>query len=179
VFLAGAIPSSQVQAAPAKIELGDSEAAVHEKLGQPTSYYAPEPGKHFYGDAEYRAALDVYGNVLDVYTRKTANNEYEIRIQYQLDQRSSRLHPVLRVDRVTFIVDRPAVATDLLNDIAEAREVCSQGCRLWGVTLVGSQEVVAFADHASSADQVKAAQVASGWKNDPSSDSWVPGVRLQ
>ncbi len=67
------------------------------------------------------------------YRRKTSANEYAVAPDYADDYTESRLHPAKVLSKVTVLMDRPASVAGILADFAEARQLCSAGCRIVGL----------------------------------------------
>ena len=121
------------------------------------------------------------GPLLDVYYRKTTNNEYELRIEYSADMVESRLRPTIRADRAWFIADKAVAARDILADMAEAVDLCKDsGCRL--KAKVGPpRSIECLVENPTGAQEKLADKVASGWK--PSEGGgigfkWTPAIIL-
>src|SRR6185295_9513222 len=108
--------------------------------------------------------------LLDVYSRKTANNEYELRIEYSADV-ESRLRPTIRANRAWFIADKAVAAQGILADMAEAVDLCKDsGCRL--KAKVGPpRSIECLVENPTGAQGELADKVASGWKPSESGGS--------
>jgi hypothetical protein len=152
-------------------QLGVTDEDLYKVFGVPNKWWAPEPGKHLNGITEYKAAAGVW-LLQDVYERKTATNLYEIRAAYHADRRESRLHPKLRVTSVEFLVDKPGTFREMLADLAEAEEICTTGCKLYGIDSVGEYYILAYPSKPTPEQTAAAALAATGYKDQPADAPW-------
>jgi len=154
---------------------------VWKEFGEPKSFYSRKTRKHYESGAEAATAEQMVGPLLDVYYRKTANNEIELRIEYSADMVESRLRPTIRANRAWFIADKAVAAQDLLPQIAEAIDLCKDsGCRL--KAKVGPpRSIECILQNPTDAQQKLADKVANGWN--PSENGgirfkWTPAIIL-
>lgn len=125
----GVTAGSGSAATPEKLfRVGMSQAEMHAAFGEPQSYLDVRAQRHL-TRAEF---LAVRGTCLcrPLYSRKTAQNEYEVLIFEETDDSASRLHPVVRINSVRFTLDRDMSPEEALADIAEAKALCAGQCAL-------------------------------------------------
>ena len=164
-----------------KLVPGMTKDEVWKEFGEPKSFYSRKTRKHYESGTEAAAAEQMVGPLLDVYYRKTANNEIELRIEYSADMVESRLRPTIRANRAWFIADKAVAAQDLLPQIAEAVDLCKDsGCRL--KAKVGPpRSIECILQNPTDAQQKLADKVASGWKpseNGGTRFKWTPAIIL-
>jgi hypothetical protein len=124
IFLLSAVAIGTAQT----LQLGMSDEAVIQQFGAPLRYLLGGSTWPTKPTADEEAVL---GSRCDVYSRRTASNEYEIHIVYEDDSSESRLHPTKRVSEVIFAADKPEPLTTMIDDVAEIRALCKDGCRIW------------------------------------------------
>jgi len=164
-----------------KLVPGMTKDEVWKEFGEPKSFYSRKTRKHYESGTEAAAAEQMVGPLLDVYYRKTANNEIELRIEYSADMVESRLRPTIRANRAWFIADKAVAAQDLLPQIAEAVDLCKDsGCRL--KAKVGPpRSIECILQNPTDAQQKLADKVANGWKpseNGGTRFKWTPAIIL-
>ena len=148
--------------------LGMTREAMVEMFGAPVMHYAPSAHAYF-TPQEYPVAVRVYPNMTDVFRRKTSANEYEFRFFYDVDRSTSRLNPEIRLGRVDVRLDKAKPARAILEDLAEARQICRAGCRLLGLISVGvSAELIVYQESPTIEERLLAQNMASGWRSPPS-----------
>jgi len=145
---------------------GMTRDEVRKQFGEPKKFYSRKTKKHYESGPEAVAAEQLVGPLLDVYYRKTANNEYELRIEYSADRVESRLRPVIRANRAWFVADKAVAARSILADMAEAVDLCKDsGCRL--KAKVGPpRSLECIVENPTGPQEKLAENVASGWKSD-------------
>jgi hypothetical protein len=123
-LLAFGLVAASAQQGPKMFKLGVSHTDVWTQHGRPSSFYSG--GEHY-------KAFPIFprGNVLEVYVRRGGTHIYEARLNYDIDQDSSRLHPSTKVSEVRFAFDRPLRARDALSAIPEAAAVCASICNVF------------------------------------------------
>jgi hypothetical protein len=144
-------------------QIGALREDVFKVFGAPELFYAPQPGKYLHGPAEYKAAAGVWA-IDDVFMRKTATNAYEVRVQYMLDGRESRLHPQQRVTELVVVVDKPGPYREMLADFPEAKDVCASGCKLFGDTMGDEYYILAYPANPTREQLGTGLLVATGFK---------------
>ena len=157
--------------------LGATRDEVRENCGRPIGHYAPRVGKFFTVD-ELPGALDTYGDIHDVYNRKTSRNDYRIIVGYRPDKSRSRLNPDARAFSVRMDLDKPLDLANTLDDIAEAARICANGCSVVG-TAFGRLSVCQ--DSPSAAEREVAEGVATWWHvggEPPSNVGWRLGLEM-
>jgi hypothetical protein len=164
-----------------KLVPGMTRDEVRKQFGEPRSFYSRKTRKHYESGPEAFAAEQIVGPLLDVYHRKTATNEYELRIAYSADMVESRLRPTLRADRAWFMADKAVAAGDFLADIPEAADLCKDSsCRL--KAKVGPpRSIECFVENPTDAQQRLADMIANGWKPSEGGDArfkWSPAIIL-
>lgn len=102
-------------------------ADLHAQFGQPRAIFAAE-AQAYITPAEYQNLRVRHGLYWEVFSRKTARNEYRILIAFTADTSRSKLHPTARIDEVRFEVDKEMEPEALVKDIAEARVLCANAC---------------------------------------------------
>jgi hypothetical protein len=113
--------------------LGEARTSISKRVGAPRTFYTPEDGgRHLFGDSEYRAAIGIWSPILDVYQRKSENNEFEFRLKFGFDDRDSKLHPIERLESIQIVIDRPTGYLSILADLPEASAVCQMSCLVYG-----------------------------------------------
>lgn len=110
------------------LQLGMSYEAVVQHFGTPLWYLLGDSTWPTKPTAEEEAVM---GTRQDVYSRRTASNEYEVHIVYEDDSSESRLHPTKRVNAVKFVADKPQPLLTMADDVAEIKAICKDGCRIW------------------------------------------------
>jgi hypothetical protein len=164
-----------------KVVPGMTRDEVRKQFGEPKRFYSRKTRKHYETGPETVAAEQIVGPLLDVYYRKTANNEYELRIEYSADMVESRLRPTIRADRAWFIADKAVVVRDILADIAEAVDLCKDSnCRL-KAKAGPPRSIECFVENPTAAQEQLADKVASGWKSSEdggTSFKWSPAIIL-
>jgi len=147
-----------------KLVPGMTKDEVWKEFGEPKSFYSRKTRKHYESGAEAATAEQMVGPLLDVYYRKTANNEIELRIEYSADMVESRMRPTIRANRAWFIADKAVAAQDLLPQIAEAVDLCKDsGCRL-KAKVRPPRSIECILQNPTDAQQKLADKVANGWK---------------
>lgn len=164
-----------------KLVPGMTRDEVRKQFGEPKNFYSRKTKRHYESGPEAFAAEQIVGPLLDVYYRKTTNNEYELRIEYSADMVESRLRPTIRADRAWFIADKAVAARGILADLAEAVDLCKDsGCRL--KAKVGPpRSIECLVENPTGTQEKLADKVASGWK--PSEGGgigfkWTPAIIL-
>src|SRR5262245_26581823 len=99
---------------------GMTRDEVRKQFGEPKNFYSRKTKKHYPAGPEAVAAEQIAGPLLDVYSRKTAGNEYELRVDYSADMAESGSRPTMRANRAWFIADKAIAARGILADMAEA-----------------------------------------------------------
>jgi hypothetical protein len=164
-----------------KLVPGMTRDEVRKQFGEPKNFYSRKTKRHYESGPEAVAAEQIVGPLLDVYSRKTANNEYELRIEYSADMVESRLRPTIRANRAWFIADKAVAAQGILADMAEAVDLCKDsGCRL--KAKVGPpRSIECLVENPTGAQGALADKVASGWKPSESGGigfKWSPAIIL-
>lgn len=164
-----------------KLVPGMTRDEVRQQLGEPKNFYSRKTKKHYPAGPEAVAAQQLYGPLLDVYNRKTTNNEYELRVEYSADVPESGLRPAIRVNRAWFIADRGVAARAILADLDEAVDLCrDSGCRL--KAKVGPpRSLECLVENPTRAQEKLADRVANGWMTfEGRSDGfrWTPAIIL-
>lgn len=165
-----ASPGAQLPA----LHLGMSAEEAHKILGPEDGCFVPDVSRVFL-PSQCGAVSQVYDSVFEVFTRKTAGDEYQLRVHYAFDKSRSRLHPTARIDGVWFALDKPKPLLVALADISEAAELCSSGCRLLQTTDPVSITVHVFPESVSLEQATLAGQVATDWKAVPDA-KYVPSI---
>jgi len=155
---------------------GSTRDEAQKVVGAPQRWYVPE-GRLFLSSLdEYLAALKVYGpTVEDVYARKTATNEYLIRVGWLPDTTTSRLHPTERLRSLYAEIDKPGSMATILKDFAEAAEVCKAGCDLYGVP---HDYVLAFPSKPTTEQLTLGARLATNFKEERTTKEWCVAIKL-
>lgn len=112
------------QAQPKVLGLGTPMEEVIRSFGRPARY---RMGSRYYDTAPTIATGE---RLFDVYGRRTAENEYEIWIGYEVDASTSRLHPTLRVNQIRFLLDKPRPMKQVMEDLPEVALACLPGCHI-------------------------------------------------
>lgn len=159
IIAAGFATSAQ----PEKLfRIGMTQAEMHAAFGVPQSYLDVEAQRRL-TRKEYLAKRDTCA-CRPLYSRKTAGNEYEIMVFEKDDDSASRLHPVVKVKEVRFTLDHDMAPEEALEDIAEAKALCSGHCtiqhgRFGDATATRPEIGVQFNMLASSKNPAKVAMV--------------------
>jgi hypothetical protein len=103
------------------VHLGMSMTDVRRVLGMPRSYFAD--GLH--AKTSPRIA---HGLVLEVYPRIIRQHQFELRIEYGMDNAHRRPAPGLVIETVEFVAEKPMPTQELLQSFDEARLLCLSGC---------------------------------------------------
>jgi hypothetical protein len=111
--------------APVGIGIGMSREDTLAALGAPTGYF--DAGTQLRTE---RLPVATIGPLYEVFTRKTADNEFELNIRFQEDPTGSRLHPTLRIARAFVRFDKPVPVKTVLLQSPEVAKLCLEGCRL-------------------------------------------------
>lgn len=114
--------------------LGMTREDVTRDFGRPARWFAN--GQYY----DHVPSSVGGGTLWDVYSRRTAQNEYEVLVNFRVDASESRLHPTLRVHEVRFRADKAKTMKEMLLDLPEAITICASGCRahadkIWGLTM--------------------------------------------
>src|SRR5690242_19810654 len=70
-------------------------------------------------------------SVEDVYPVRGQASDYEVLVTWKADQSKSRLHPTILLQQARFEIDKHISAARILEDLAEAREICAAGCTVF------------------------------------------------
>ncbi len=151
--------------APETFQLGADREQVHALFGAPVETKAPQS----------LLSSDV---LIEVYSRRTLANEYEVELAYGADTRASRLHQVLRVTSIEFVLDKPRPAPEVLRDLPEAREVCAPGCRMTGFLEAFGYEIWVYLVSPSDQQREFASSLAGRFKDKPADTSRTLGLYL-
>ena len=130
---AGALRAQQNADLQKAFQFGAPQDETYKVFGLPTKWYVSQTGRHLNSLDEFAAASKVWPAIEDVFMRETPTNLYEIHLSWRPDTRTSRLRPTMRVFRLDALVDKPALAKAILNDLPEGLELCKLGCDLYGV----------------------------------------------
>lgn len=162
------------------IELGMTRAEVRELWGSPHTMYLPSFQESDFADREdYDWGVHALKRLSDAFHRKTAKNEYNVRVYYGPDRRRDPDLPEIRVIRIEL---KPAKLLSLLptlKDLPEAFELCRAGCEVWGHKIGPS--VMVFPQNPTVLQRRTAEQIAYKWKPMPPEKrddrlDWTPVV---
>ena len=101
-----------------------SDEVANKLLGKPGRFFDRKTGAYFNFQMPAPA-----GPFMEIHTRITPENEYEIRIEYAADVSESRLHPTLRASLIGIKLDHPESLSAVLMELPEIRELCSYPCK--------------------------------------------------
>jgi hypothetical protein len=114
-----------------------------------------------------------------IYSRKTASNEYQLRVFYSMDTRQSRLHPTARVVAVDFVFDHPLPLGDALTDLVEAQELCAERCRVVALSKLDERKILVYPVAITAEQRDLAGLAAEGYQRAPDEQfSWSPAIFL-
>ena len=165
------------------IELGMTQGEVRERWGSPHTIYLPSFQESDFADREdYDWGVHALRRLSDAFRRKTAKNEYDVRVYYALDRRRDSDDPEIRVINVELKPAKLLPLLPTLKDLPEAFELCRAGCEVWG-NLIGPS-VVVFPQYTTLRQRRIAAQVAYTWRPIPPEDrddrfDWTPVVEIK
>jgi hypothetical protein len=115
------------------------------------------------------------------YTFETAQNTYKFEPVYELDGSQSRFHPIARIKRVAFELDKPIATANiqtLLADLPEAVTICAKGCEVHNIgSPLNLHALLMVQPTDPSAQELhKAALIGSNWTSQVTPDSRPPLV---
>ena len=102
-----------------------SKQKVVSKIGAPSKYF--DSGTQLYLTHPPIVAV---GNFFEVYSRRLAGSNFELKLRYRDDLSHSRLHPTRRIDWVIVEFDRPQTLRRVLRTCPELVYLCRQGCTI-------------------------------------------------
>ncbi len=134
LFICAEIGVAQPRPERPRIDLGITRSEVRKLLGTPKAYrqYGPGRARRDIPSApigEYPPSREF----ADLYEYSTADNTYELELQYNLDGSTSRLRPAERVTMLRWVPDKPVRTEDFLKvavDIPEITALCRVGCAI-------------------------------------------------
>lgn len=132
-------------------EIGMPLEETLKRFGLPDGCFVISPARH-YPRAECDAVHSIWPRTLEVFHRKTATNEYELRMDFFADETASRLHPPIRLSSVRLIADRPRPVMETIVDIPEASALCASGCRFFGACFARNPTIIIVPDRPSDDD---------------------------
>lgn len=179
IAMLSALPAQQRAASSeATLRLGMTFEEVRGALGDPAGCYSRLDQKTFWG-SDCESARPIYSAIDDVYTRTTATNEFHIRVKYGLDRSRSRLKPDLRVQYLTFVVDRPAPASQFVSEIPELAALCNPRCSVVGSWTSQTPSLHFYVANPNNDQGALATAIATGWE-EPSMDiHWTLAIRAE
>lgn len=171
IFTLCGIGYSAAQSIQPYARLGMTQSEARKILGNPSFLYSVIFNRNFPFGQE-SSLLAVTDRVDDVWERKTAHNTFDVRASYNYDHTASRLHPTLRLSHLLFMPDKDELASAMLNEIGEAREMCKSGCQVYGTRDAGNYEMDVCRSAVPSENQL-AIEAESGWTRTESDEVFL------
>ena len=148
------------------IELGMTQGEVRERWGSPHTIYLPSFQETDFAKLEdHDWGVHALKLLSDAFRRKTAKNDYNVRVYYGPDRRRDQDLPEIRVIRIELKPAKPLPLLPTLKDLPEAFELCREGCEIWGYRIGPSAMV--FPQNPTLLQRRTAEQIAYKWKPMP------------